>query len=32
MGSGGQGYVWKKAGDPLKEKEVKSTLKLGEGN
>jgi len=32
MGSDDQGYVWKKAGDPLKEKEVKGTLKFEGGN
>src|SRR5258705_10538344 len=32
MGSDGQGYVWKKARELLKEKEVKGTLKFGGGN
>ena len=32
MGLDGQEYVWKKAGDPLREKEVKGTLKFRGGN
>ena len=32
MGSDGQEYVWKKAGEPPGEKEVKGTLKFGGGN
>jgi hypothetical protein len=32
MGSDGQEYVWKKAGEPLGEREVKGTLKFGGGN
>jgi transposase len=32
MGSDGQEYVWKRAGEPLGEKEVKGTLKFGGGN
>jgi hypothetical protein len=32
MGSDGQEYVWKRAGEPLGEREVKGTLKFGGGN
>jgi len=32
MGSDGQEYVWKKAGEPLGEREVKGTLKFGGGS
>ena len=32
INTNGQGYVWKKAADPLKEKEVKDTLKFEGGN
>ena len=32
LGSDGQEYVWKKAGEPLGEREVKGTLKFGGGN
>ena len=32
MGSDGQEYVWKRAGEPLGEREIKGTLKFGGGN
>jgi transposase len=31
LGSDGQEYVWKKAGEPLSQREVKGTLKFGGG-
>jgi len=32
MGSDGQEYMWKKAGEPLGEREVKGMFKFGGGN
>jgi len=32
LGSDGQEYMWKRAGDPLGERQVKGTVKFGGGN